>query len=312
MQIHRPKTYTFVFENVRAMSAMLSPPELTWFTEIPDDGIARPFYLHLSCMAHLTPHIPYIAQAVLHRLDLPCPIVGGPEHCCGGYHHVFQDKKLEKKSAVITLNALRKASAATVLSICPSCDERFAEHRPASLELDHGNVSRLFAGLLDRLRPMMKPVPRRAILHYHDYNEARRQDEGNIRAILSAIPGLELIESVHAHGQGKDCNPRNRMPPEQTARLLDDAKRAAADMLVVPYHSCFRQNCHLELGAGPKVHHYLELLAMALGIAYEDPFKQLRLANDVDAAVEMLRPRWEALRLERSDVRAFVHHSVYS
>ena len=58
-------TYTHVYESVRAMSHILTPPELKWDTEFARGGQHSDDAIHLSCLAHFTPHLAYLAQQIL-------------------------------------------------------------------------------------------------------------------------------------------------------------------------------------------------------------------------------------------------------
>ena len=58
--------------------------------------------------------------------------------------------------------------------------------------------------------------------------------------------------------------------------MKNDVTRSGADALIVPYHSCYRQHCALETTQGFKVDHYLEVVAQALGIPFNEPYKELR------------------------------------
>jgi hypothetical protein len=93
--------------------------------------------------------------------------------------------------------------------------------------------------------------------------------------------------------------------------MFEEAKSLGADMIVMPYHSCYRQHCKMQLQFGMDVQHYLETLARALNIPFENKFRELRLLDNVDAAVERLRPRIEQLGYRAEDVRRYVQAVIY-
>lgn len=80
---------------------------------------------------------------------------------------------------------------------------------------------------------------------------------------------------------------------------------------MVPYHSCYRQHCKMQLKYGVEVEHYLSIMAKSLGIQYEEKFKELRLLDSVDAAVERLRPRIQQLGYKEEEVRKYVAAVIY-
>src|SRR6476660_3230516 len=116
MAFERP-TYTSIFETVRGVGNLLAPDDFVYLREIPQDAPSSQLVIHLSCMAHYTPHIPLLAQKILQKLDLDCVIVGGPENCCGELHKHFKDHNLEVQVAKTAMNGFRRLKPRRVLSI---------------------------------------------------------------------------------------------------------------------------------------------------------------------------------------------------
>lgn len=307
----RPFRYGAVFDNVRVLGKLLAPGDLIWTTELPADAQELPFILHLSCMAHYTPHIPYLAQKIMTKMGIDCPILGGPENCCGTLHRHLADDTLAELTARIGIMGFRRAKPHTVLSICPDCDEMFATHMPRTKPFHHSNVSELFVTHIEKLKQLMRPVERRVILHAHDYNEARRRDVANIETILRAIPGLEIAVSQHHRGPGAHCQILGPMPKEDQEAMFEEAVTLQADTVVMPYHSCYRQHLKMELRYRVNVQHYLSILGEALGIVVEETYKQLRLMDNIDRSVEALRPKFEPLGYTAEQIRPLVEWAVY-
>ena len=176
----------------------------------------------------------------------------------------------------------------------------------------HVNVSEIFVEHLDALRALLQhPVKRRVILHYHALDEARRRDAENIRRLIEAVPGIEVLQASKAMGPAIHCQTVHPMPPDETAAMVAEAKALRADYLVVPYHSCYRQHCKMQLTYGVEVQYYLGILAQSMGIPFEERFKELRLLDSVDRAMERLRPRIAQLGYQEEQVRPFVEKVVY-
>lgn len=307
----RPLSYTAVFDNVRILGRLLAPDGLTWTTELPPDGPELPFILHLSCMAHYTPHVPFIAQRILEKMGIPCPILGGPENCCGTIHEHLGDPALAKQAARIGIAGFRRAKPVTVLSVCPDCDEAFGAHMPKSKPFHHSNISELFVTHLDRLRSLMHRLDRRIVLHIHDHNEARTRDAANIEAILRAIPGVEILPATRRRGPGAHCQILAPMAKTDQEAMFEEAVALGADTLVTPYHSCYRQHLKMELRYPIRVEHYLSILGAAVGVVVEEKYKQLRLLDDVDKSVEALRSKFEPLGYTAAEIRPLVEWAIY-
>lgn len=307
----RPMGYGATFDSVRVLGKILAPDDMTWTTEALVGAPAMPFVLHLSCLAHYTPHIPYIAQKILAKLGIECPILGGPENCCGAIHRHLGDPKFSATTARIGIAGFRRVRPTTVLSVCPDCDEAFGERMPKNKPFHHSNISELFVTHLSQLQPMMRPLKRRVILHTHGNNAARVRDAQNISTILEAIPGVELLNTQHHQGRGTHCQILEPMPGDKRAAMFSEATELGADTVVMPYHSCYRQHIKWELEYPLKVEHYLSTLATALGIEVAETYKELRLLNDVDKAVDALRLRFEPLGYMREQIRPLVESAIY-
>lgn len=304
-------SYTTVFERTRVLGDVIAPKDLHFKTELAPGEEAEELILHISCQVLNVPHVADIAQKLLHRLGLQFTTLGGPENCCGAYHWHFGDLDLERQIAKVSLNGFRRGKARTVLSLCPSCDDSFGRHKLPTHNFRQCNITELLVEKLDELRSMMRPVPCRVVLHDHNADETRRRNSENVRRLIEAIPGLEILSSRHAGGPGIGCQTVAPMSRDDSAEMFAEAQALGAEYLVVPYHSCYRQHCKLQLGFGVEVQHYLSLLARALDITYEEIFKDLRLLDDVDKAVAQLRPRIQELGHREEDVRKYVQAVIY-
>lgn len=304
-------SYTSIFETVRGIGNLLAPDDFTYYTELPADSPESELIVHLSCMAHYTPHIPVLAQKILQKIGLDCLILGGPENCCGELHKHFKDHDLEKQTAKIVMNGFRQAKPRKVVSICPDCDEVFSAQGVGRMPYQHTNISDLFIEYLDRLKTHMKPVNMRLVPHFHTKNDARQRDARNMMTILSAIPGLEILEAKHALGPGVHCQTLHPMPVPDQERMFAEARELGADAVVVPYHSCYRQHCKMQLKYGVAVHHMFNILAMSLSIPFTEPFKEMRLLDNVDAVVEALRPRIQRHGYDEKLIRAQITRAIF-
>ena len=311
-QVASSITYTMVYENVRSIGAMLAPDELTWITEMPaGQRDSLPYVIHLSCLAHYTPHIALLAQKVLNKVGIDAPILGGPEHCCGTLARYLGDPDLEEIGAKTGVQSLRRAKPTTVVSICPDCDESFNKFMPQRKPFQAANVSEILVRHLDSLRTQFKPLKKKVVIHGHDANPERVQDIANIRTVLEAIPDLEILEAKHATSATVHCSVLTSMPLDDQARMRLEAEQLGADILVVPYHSCYRQHCMLELEARFEVHHCFGVVAMALGISFEEPYKELRLLDDFDEVVERLRPEVAKVPFPTEELESLVEFAIF-
>lgn len=269
--------------------------------------------LHVSCQTLTVSHIPFLAQKIMTLLGIDYTTLGGPENCCGAFQWHMGEADYERQIATMTLGSFRRLKPVRVVSTCPDCDDSFQRHTKPQHTFQHTNIAELFAENLDKLRPLMKhPVNRRVAIHSHEDGKERSRDAECIRQLMQAVPGVEVVDAPKSLGLGGHCVVlTNTVKAEVTQAMFEEAKALGVDYLVVPYHGCYRQHCKQQLTYGIEVQHYLAVLAQALGIPYEEPFKQLRLLDDVDKAVEQLRPRIEKLGFKEAEVRDYVKAAIY-
>jgi Fe-S oxidoreductase len=221
------------------------------------------------------------------------------------------DAALGEQAARIGIGGFRRARPTNILSVCPDCDEMFSQFMPKTVPFRHSNISEIFVEQLAKLKSIMRPVKRRVMIHTHDSNTQRQRDKANIETVLRAIPGLEIVEAKHAVGIGPHCQILAPMPSTLQDAMFDEAVALGVDTLVVPYHSCYRQHLKRELRWPVSVQHYISLIGESLGLHEEEEYKKLRLLDNVDEAVELLRPRFEPLGYTPEQVRPLVEWAVY-
>jgi Fe-S oxidoreductase len=304
--------YVKVFERTRVLGNVVAPMDLDFVTEPPMGMKGEAVILHISCQVHNVPHIPSLAQKIMRALGISFTTLGGPENCCGAFHWHFGDEDMEKQVANISLSAFRRLRTKKVLSLCPDCDYSFGRYVGKQHAFEHQNISQIFVEHLDALKALMKHrVEKRVILHYHANDELRRRDAQNIELLMRAVPGLQIVAAESSMGPGFHCQTIAPMLAEDAARMFEEAKTLGADHLIVPYHSCYRQHCKAQLEYGVEVQYYLALIAQAMGITYEERFKELRLLDSVDRAMERLRPRIRELGYSEDEVRSYVQSVIY-
>ncbi|MCC7079334.1 MAG: (Fe-S)-binding protein [Burkholderiales bacterium] len=303
------------FESVRAFGRLLaSPGDPTWDIELTLRTAQVPYILHISCSVHNTLFMPRIAQEILKILNLEFVALGGPENCCGAIHEDLERlEDLQHEVATKTLLMFKRARPKTVLSVCARCIRRFNTHQVKGNPVQYAHVADLLVEHLDVLAARMRPVPRRVVVHHHIGNAARPQDDlGTLLTILKAIPGLEILPAPRAGFRETSCPTIKSMTSGVGAEMFAEAKALGADTVVAPYQACYRRNVKMQLEYGIETHHWLSLLAMALDIPFYEPWKELRLLNDVDGALNALRPKMDALGYRAETIRPFIERVIYN
>lgn len=273
--------------------------------EIKDDVV-----LHVSCQVQQVPHIPSIAASIARRIGVNFTAVGGAEFCCGAYHRHAGDIDFENQIATASLKGIGRSGAREFVSFCPSCDDSFGRYNSGT-KLRQLNLTQFLVERMQRLKPLLRPVPCHILLHRHIGDDNRLRDSHNIKTLLGAIPGVKICESPSADGEGPSCQSFRPMSKERTVGMFAEAQRQGVDFVVVPYHSCYRQHCKMQIEYGIEVHHYLGLLAKSLGIGFREGFKELRLLDDVDEATARVGRRAAELGFSSAEVQTFMRRVVY-
>jgi hypothetical protein len=309
----RPNPNTF--ESVRMFGQLLhAPGDPVWDTELTPRTAHVPYIVHVSCSVHNTLFMPRIAQEILKLLNLEFIALGGPENCCGAIHEDLEQDDFQHEVATKTLLTFKRAQPKTVLSVCARCIARFNAHQVQGAPIHYAHIADLIVEHLDALKERMQPVVRRVVMHHHASDPTRPQEDlGKLLTILEAIPGVEVVPAKHAGFREMSCPTIRSLAEGASPDMFAEAKALGADTVVMPYQACYRRNVKMQLAYKDiETHHWLSLLAMSLGIPFYEPWKELRLLDDVDAALKALQPKMDALGYPAEAVRPFIQRVIYN
>jgi Fe-S oxidoreductase len=281
-----PELFRKMSRAIRLMAGMqLVPRE---FARLLRQPTARdvPVVFYLGCNPVRTPHLLFNAMQVLDAIGIDYEVVGGPGVCCGIIHAKWEgDVATADRVTSGTVARFDMFRPEKVLTWCPSCQlhlgESLAGYRQVSFDLDH--VTDFFVAHAGTLREkFLRPVPKRVVLHAH----VGLTDLGrNVASLLSAIPGLGVVDTVWEPGYtcgGSGCNRAPALQAREHARLLDRVRETGADVLVTFYHGCHSAFVGAEKDAAFRVLNFTDLLVEALGgTPHDDVLKRFRLQDDV-------------------------------
>lgn len=299
--------FRLMSRNIRLLSSLqLSRQRLGDIRSAPESEADVVFYVGCNLLSN--PHIILNVMDLLAALGVDYRVAGGTGYCCGGIHFVGGELDAADK---ITANLFSKLAAfrpRTVLTWCPTCEmhlqETVAGWRDEEYEIQH--VTNFLAANLDVLRERFRaPVRRRVAVHGHG---GLPHIAENVRRLLAAVPGLEVVE-LHDGGElGYSCNVGGltRVPALQAqvqARVWQEARAAGAEELVDLYHGCHRL-LRDEEGRLP-VRNFTDLLVEAMGLpAHEDRFQRYRGMPGVQQVLEAARELMEENAIDPAEVEA--------
>ncbi len=297
---------------VRVLSRLSMPPEVLERLSPrshPERAEAADVVFYTGCNMLKTPHIGLLCLDVLEKLDLTYEVHGGPGSCCGILQTRPGDMSNAARQAFSTMDRFAKSKASQVLSWCPTCQIQFGETMiPSYREMTGTGINMtmfpvFLAARLDKLRPFLtRPVNKRVAIY--EYAGALGVMEG-VRALLGAIPGLEVVEMGHSSigYTSTALLPLKDYYKTSVAKGLAAAEAAGVDTLVGVYHSDHREfSGHQE--AWPfDVVNYMELVGESMGLTQPDRFKQLKLMADADAILAASTTLIEAHGMDAEEAR---------
>ena len=265
---------------------------------------------YTGCNLLKTPHIALVCVEVLDRLGIPYQIMGGPSHCCGVYQINAGDLPTASRVGYGTIEKLAQAQTSEVLSWCPSCQTNLGEVTLPAFRISHQTEAFALTPFIQFLHRHLsglaphftRPVEKRVALL------ERPAFPGIVegaRAILSAIPGLQLIE-LDVPRVGTMANSLNVLPDfKSELREAEFAAAAAAkvDTFATLFHACHRDICHYDGTVSFEIINFMELIGEAMGISHPDMYKQMKQMNDVDEVVRDMAPNIERYGLDLEQVR---------
>ncbi len=208
----------------------------------------------VGCVASSYPQTQGIAQSMAQLLtvaEIPFTTLGGEEWCCGFPLLGMGLKTEAARLAEHNVRAVLDVGAHTVVTTCPSCYHMWRDVYPDmvgagdSLRVVH--ATELLAELLDERK--LAPNALEEKVSYHDPCDLGRNSGiyEAPRAVLRAIPGLELVEMADNRERALCCGGGGNLEAVNSGlvaaiagRRLDQAIATGARLLVTPCQQCKR------------------------------------------------------------------------
>jgi len=301
--------YATHFRGIRDQERLvLAADEITWHERYETPTRAVDALVYLGCHVMITGHLAVELTAVLDKLGVDYAAVGGMQFCCGIVHHSHGDEPAADRISSATVERMRSYGAKTLVMWCPSCDLQFEDVIvPAladSLGMKIVHATEFLAQRAADL-PIVAPARCKVAIHTHVGHRRQERDTEACRALLAAIPGIEVVGVVASELLGYDC-----VTPEafrhlstERDRLLAEARDLGADTLVTLYHSCHRRWSDAD-SPQLRVRNYISIVAETLGCGAEDRYMRLAQASEIGEVVESSRPQWSSHGLSESNAEA--------
>lgn len=220
--------------------------------DVPAEALDKqtaPVAYFVGCVASFFPlaqKIPATFARIMHRAGLDFAVLGGEEWCCGfPLIGAGAPEELEALKAH-NLERIRAMGAKTVVFACPSCFHTWKHfYAPEGVELLH--ASQLLARMTSEGRLRLKPVNMRVT--YHDPCDLGRNSGvyEEPRAVIKAIPGVELVELANNRNLSVCCGGGGNVEmvdPELSQAIaqmkLQEIAATGAEAVVSSCQQCLR------------------------------------------------------------------------
>jgi len=279
-------------------SMQIKPEEKRWITHVPDNPPRKDVVVFAGCGLVLMPDKIFLIADILERLGLDYVMVGGGELCCG-VRYLGMDLDKSDAYGKALLRALGSFKPMQVVLCCAECVYQVAQYDkkivPANFQYEH-----IFHFLSQHVNELgfTHPVNKKVTLHDPCSLSRMLGDTTSLRAILKAIPGLELIEMSNNKKQSICCGSvasrKLNVGPTMVKRCLEGAASTGAEVMVDACLGCHFQFIPEESNYPFRVEHVLTLVGEAMGINYEDKINKFYRYGDADRIMAESRENIEA------------------
>jgi Fe-S oxidoreductase len=255
---------------------------------------------YFGCNILRTPEIALTVLDVLERLGVDYEVLGGTGNCCGITFMRAGEAATAHAQATQTMHNMAAFTPQQVLSWCPSCNVHMQDF-VLDLEPPEFPMRHVTAYLADRVadlqRLFIRPLHKRVALHEHHGVDGVVED---VRRLLQAIPGIELVAIPQLHDHGHQCAGFRHAPAARAnvhRVVLEQAAAAGVDVLADIYHSCHRELVAAEQDTPFTIQNFMSLLGEAMGITRQDLYKRMMLYHDLERVLAEAAPYIQANHL---------------
>ncbi len=281
------------------LSVQLLPEDVRRLLPGPMHQRQRPaeVVFYFGCNILRTPEIALTVLDVLDRLEVDYEVLGGTGNCCGITFMRAGEAATGHTQAAQTMHNLAAFTPQEVLTWCPSCNVHMQDFvlEPVAPAFPMRHVTAYLAEHVAELQRLFThPVRQRVALHEHHGVDGVVAD---VRRVLQAIPGLELVSIPQLQDHGHQCSGFRNSPAakENVHRIvLEQAVAAGVDVLADIYHSCHRDLVAAERDYPLEIQNFISLVGEAMGLTRPDLYKRMVIYRDLERLLVEAAPYMQA------------------
>ena len=266
-----------------------------WISAVPNEPEPVDTVVFLGCAGLMRPDITSALLDLLDAAGVAYVALGGTQFCCGSMFQFLGDVERFERHLRALLAALTAFQPREVAYLCAECLHNTTSAGAVIQDLPFAQTSAtaLLARHLGRLQ-FDRGLTARATVHDACSLGRLCGDCASPRALLQAVPNLELVEMAHAGLNGICCvAPGEMFVPGKNRALqqqrIAEFRQAGADFLVTTCVGC--ETCFQRLLPEKQevVVNILPFIGSWLGREYRDPLADFRRHWDVEGTLQAFR-----------------------
>jgi len=239
---------------------------------------------YVGCTASYDARTQKVARALValfREAEVAFGTLGEDEPCCGDAAYGLGQQDYVRRIVEANVELFAQRGVQTLVTTSPHCYDMFRNQYPAEAGLQPLHYSQYLASLIEDGRlHFERPFEARVTFHDPCYLARRNEATEAPRQVLSAIPGLELVEMARS-GEGTLCcgggGGRMWMETQAGERFADlrvqEAAGTGAELLVTTCPHCVAclEDAVKVTGRDLRIVDLAELAAAALGLETTAP-----------------------------------------
>jgi len=172
------------------------------------------------------------------------------ETCCGDLLGELGQQSLYKKTAIRTLNIIKKKEPEILLTTCPACYRSIKSNYPERLGLSYDFE-------VQHITQFLLPLIKKGTIHLKEYGKKVAYHDPCVlgrhmgifdepRVILKSIPKLELVDTLPERRDSQCCGGGggclsgfDEISAKMAAARLEQVKKSCAETLVTACPACY-------------------------------------------------------------------------
>jgi len=292
-------------------SIQIKPGKHPWLTDVDKQRPRQSnTVLFTGCLGLMQPDVILAALDLVHRIDPDAQALGGLKYCCGDIHLRTGHPEASIANFTNLVRALDTFSPKNVVFICPTCKSYFDLHKPDT-EWSWHFITEFLIDHLDKLGEF-KEIKAKVTIHDACHLvRGEEPDSETPRKILSAIPGIDLIEIENSKETSLCCGGSaiagvGKPGLEFRNHRLKQVKDSGAEVMCIYCPGCQSVFAPVRRDLPFKIDSIITILGESLGIRHEDKLLRYFRYHDGQRVLSEAKGYIESSGLPEDKLRNFI------